>query len=89
MVKNEVDIVEDWLKYHGTLFGYNNLNVLDVAKEVAGAAGSTKIPIVSTIGKILEISPGMRSLCKSASRARIQFLFPLTVLISPLCAINL
>ena len=29
MVKNEVDIVEDWLKYHGTLFGYNNLNIID------------------------------------------------------------
>ncbi len=29
MVKNEVDIVEDWLKYHGTLFGYHNLNVID------------------------------------------------------------
>ena len=24
MVKDEIDIVEDWLKYHGTLFGYNN-----------------------------------------------------------------
>lgn len=35
--------------------GYNNLNVLDVAKEVAGAAGSTKIPIVSTIGKIASL----------------------------------
>ena len=29
MVKDEVDIVEDWLKYHGTLFGYHNLNVID------------------------------------------------------------
>jgi hypothetical protein len=29
MVKDEVDIVEDWLKYHGTLFGYNNLYVID------------------------------------------------------------
>lgn len=29
MVKDEVDIVEDWLKYHGTLFGYNNLYIID------------------------------------------------------------
>jgi hypothetical protein len=35
--------------------GYNNLSVLDVAKEVAGAASSTKIPIVSTIGKIASL----------------------------------
>jgi len=35
--------------------GYNNLSVLDVAKDVAGAAGSTKIPIVSTIGKIASL----------------------------------
>lgn len=29
MVKDEVDIVEDWLKYHGTLFGYTNLYIVD------------------------------------------------------------
>jgi hypothetical protein len=29
MVKGEVDIVEDWVKYHGTLFGYQNLFVID------------------------------------------------------------
>lgn len=29
MVKDEIDIVEDWLKYHGTLFGYQNLYVID------------------------------------------------------------
>ncbi len=29
MVKDEIDIVEDWLKYHGTLFGYKNLYIID------------------------------------------------------------
>ena len=29
MVKDEIDIVEDWLKYHGTIFGYQNLYVVD------------------------------------------------------------
>ena len=29
MVKDEVDIVEDWLKYHGSMFGYQNLYVID------------------------------------------------------------
>ena len=29
MVKDEIDIVEDWLKYHGTLFGYKNLYIVD------------------------------------------------------------
>ena len=29
MVKDEIDIVEDWLKYHGTLFGYRNLYIID------------------------------------------------------------
>ena len=29
MVKDEVDIVEDWLKYHGSIFGYQNLYVID------------------------------------------------------------
>ena len=29
MVKNEVDIVIDWTFYHGTIFGYNNLYIID------------------------------------------------------------
>ncbi len=29
MVKGEVDIVEDWVMYHGELFGYDNLYVID------------------------------------------------------------
>ena len=29
MVKDEIDIVEVWLKYHGTIFGYQNLYVVD------------------------------------------------------------
>ena len=29
MVKDEVDIIEDWLLYHGTIFGFNNLYVID------------------------------------------------------------
>ena len=33
MVKDEIDIVEDWLKYHGTLFGYQNLHVIDNMSE--------------------------------------------------------
>jgi hypothetical protein len=33
MVKDEIDIVEDWLKYHGTLFGYQNLYVIDNMSE--------------------------------------------------------
>ena len=33
MVKDEIDIIEDWLKYHGTLFGYQNLYVIDNMSE--------------------------------------------------------
>jgi len=29
MVKGENDIVEDWVKYHGNIFGYNNIYVID------------------------------------------------------------
>ena len=29
MVKDEVDIVEDWLLYHGYIFGFTNLYVID------------------------------------------------------------
>lgn len=29
MIKNEDDIVEDWLNYHGSLFGFTNLYVID------------------------------------------------------------
>lgn len=29
MVKNEEDIIEYWIKYHGSLFGYRNLYVVD------------------------------------------------------------
>jgi len=29
MVKGEVDIVEDWVMYHGSIFGYKNLYVID------------------------------------------------------------
>ena len=29
MVKNEDDIVEDWINYHGKIFGYNNLHIID------------------------------------------------------------
>ena len=25
MVRDEVDIIEDWILYHGTLFGFENL----------------------------------------------------------------
>ncbi len=40
------------------------------------------------IGKIRSRSPGIRSLASSASRARIQLRLPMTVLISPLWAMN-
>jgi hypothetical protein len=29
MVKNEVDIVSDWILYHGYLFGFQNIFVID------------------------------------------------------------
>ena len=29
MVKDEVDIVDDWVNYHGNIFGYNNICVID------------------------------------------------------------
>lgn len=29
MTKNEKELIEDWLKYHGYLFGFANLNVID------------------------------------------------------------
>lgn len=29
MVKDEDDIIEDWVKYHGYLFGYKNLHIVD------------------------------------------------------------
>jgi hypothetical protein len=29
MVKGEVDIVKDWVLYHGDIFGYNNLYIID------------------------------------------------------------
>jgi len=29
MVKDECDIVEDWIKYHGSIFGYKNLYIID------------------------------------------------------------
>ena len=29
MVKDEVDIVEDWILYHGTIFGFHNLYIVD------------------------------------------------------------
>jgi hypothetical protein len=29
MVKDEVDIVEDWIIYHGNIFGFNNIYVID------------------------------------------------------------
>ena len=43
-------------------------------------------PPSATIGNNLFKSPGMRLLASKLSRAFIQFRFPLTVLISPLCA---
>jgi hypothetical protein len=33
MVKNEVDIVVDWVFYHGSLFGYSNLYIIDNYSE--------------------------------------------------------
>ena len=29
MVKDEDDIVEDWILYHGEIFGYNNIFIFD------------------------------------------------------------
>ena len=29
MVKDEADIVKDWIIYHGSLFGWNNIHILD------------------------------------------------------------
>ena len=29
MVKNEDDIIDEWINYHGKLFGYNNLIIID------------------------------------------------------------
>ena len=29
MVKDEVDIIEDWILYHGYIFGFNNLHIID------------------------------------------------------------
>ena len=29
MVKNEEDIVEYWIQYHASIFGYNNLYIVD------------------------------------------------------------
>lgn len=29
MVKNECDIVEDWIVYHGSMFGFNNIYIID------------------------------------------------------------
>lgn len=29
MVKDEIDIVKDWVLYHGSIFGYNNLYIID------------------------------------------------------------
>ena len=29
MVKDEVDIAEDWIQYHGTIFGFHNLYIVD------------------------------------------------------------
>ena len=29
MVKNEVDIIEYWINYHGSIFGYRNLHIID------------------------------------------------------------
>ncbi len=40
------------------------------------------------IGKSRSTSPGITSEASSASRARIQLRLPITVLISPLCAMN-
>lgn len=29
MVKNEIDIIDDWIFYHGSLFGYENIYIID------------------------------------------------------------
>ena len=29
MVKDEVDIIEDWILYHGAIFGFHNLYIVD------------------------------------------------------------
>lgn len=29
MVKDEDDIIEDWIIYHGEIFGYNNIFIFD------------------------------------------------------------
>ena len=29
MVKNEEDIIEYWINYHGTIFGYRNIYIVD------------------------------------------------------------
>ena len=29
MVKDEVDIVNDWIIYHASMFGYDNIYVID------------------------------------------------------------
>ena len=29
MVKNEDDIIKDWIEYHGNIFGFNNLYIVD------------------------------------------------------------
>ena len=29
MVKDEIDIAEDWIQYHGTIFGFHNLYIVD------------------------------------------------------------
>jgi hypothetical protein len=29
MVKDEIDIVEEWIQYHGTIFGFHNLHIVD------------------------------------------------------------
>jgi hypothetical protein len=29
MVKNEDDVIREWIEYHGNLFGYNNLYIID------------------------------------------------------------
>ena len=33
MTKNEFELLEDWIKYHGCLFGYQNLYVVDGSDE--------------------------------------------------------
>ena len=29
MTRNEIELIEDWLKYHGFLFGFENIYILD------------------------------------------------------------